>query len=66
MNNFIRISDLKCPSTDLDCALEKVFKEYGSKSTAPATVTGSYNAATKMLSLTVNGASVVINMAGLP
>jgi hypothetical protein len=58
MNNYIRISDLKCPSKSLDCALKDLFAKYNK----PVVITSSFDDVTSVYTLTVNGVSQEIPM----
>lgn len=52
-NQYIRTSDLKCPSTDLKCALADMLH-------AQTTIEGSFDAGTNTLTLVLNGKSIKI------
>lgn len=58
MNNYIRISDLKCPSKSLECALKDLFAKYNK----PVVITSSFDDVTSVFTLTVNGVSQEIPM----
>jgi hypothetical protein len=63
MNNIIQISDLKCPSKELECVLKDLFNKYDCIDVQPIiSLASNFNPATGELQVTINGETTTVTI----